>query len=98
MLCGSGPAWSQTAFSFGGPVSVPLQYQVVNTNLSQVPISGSTTTSTSFSLSSIFRLPSLVGSTTKPKLGSSNFPTYSQLPDKNYFAPFNMHRATQIAP
>jgi hypothetical protein len=80
-----------------GPVIGPLQFQVVGTDDSKLPISGPTLTSTKTTLSNFFS--SIAHLNTKPVANvSSQFPTPAQLPDKNYFKAFRMQRPQRITP
>jgi hypothetical protein len=90
------PASAQRALTWGSPIT-QIQNRVVNTAKaantgynSNIPIAAPYVTApqhTKLSLSSF--LPTGVGHmTAKPTHGSSIFPTQSQLPNRNYLAPF----------
>jgi hypothetical protein len=88
-LCAAGPAWGQ-AMTWGGAVPSALQFNVVNTDLSKVPISTPMSRSSGFKLANLFSSGGHVSN--KPIQGSSSFPTYGQLPGKDYLAPFRILR------
>jgi hypothetical protein len=94
-LAWAGSASAQSA-SMWGPVNQPLVFQVVNTDQSQVPISGPMLGQSGFTLRSL--LPKVGMFSAKPTAGTTAFPTQAQLPGKDYFAPFRMQKAQRISP
>jgi hypothetical protein len=97
VVCGLAAAGSASAqaMTWGGTVPSNLQYQVVGGDYSKVPVGTSTSRSSSFSLSGIFRSVGLISN--QPVFGSSNYPTFNQLPGSSYFVPFRMQRPKPIS-
>jgi hypothetical protein len=94
-LCAARPAAAQSAVSWGPQVG-SIQNRVISTDTSQVPIAQPMTRSFGFRLANLF--PNVTRMAAKPDTATTIFPTPSQLPGKDYFSVFGMHRPQPISP
>jgi hypothetical protein len=89
-LAWAGAAQAQQAMTFG-PVIGPIQYTTITGDMSKFPIGGTFQRPTGFRLTDLFG--STARMTAKPLIGTTNFPTFGDLPGKAYLAPFQVQRA-----
>lgn len=80
------PAQAQRRSGFGGVDPTQIVNQPINTTNAAASISTTSTASTGFSLTKYFPSFSLSGS--KPTVGQSNFPTFGQMPGRDYLKAF----------
>jgi hypothetical protein len=89
-LCVAAPARAQSSRNMG-----PIQYQVVDTSASAVPLSGLQQQPAN-TWSNLFG--SVVNLFSKSAIGQNVVAPSSQGPPKNYFGAFGMHRPQRVAP
>jgi hypothetical protein len=93
----AGAAQAQRAFTFGGPIG-PLQNQVINTPVPNLPIASPQvlTGRTGFRLFNFMPHNSRMNNT--PVIGRSIFPTPKQMPGMDYLRAFKYGRGVSIVP
>jgi hypothetical protein len=79
-------AQAQQRSIFLGVDPTKINNQPINTNNASASIATTQTVSTGFSLSKYF--PSFSMSGSKPTIGRSNFPTFGQMPGRDYLKSF----------
>jgi len=88
------PAWAQRTISFTGVDPTKIVNQPIDTSMAGTPVAAPQTFNRGFKLTDY--LPHFAFFGNKPVIGHSNFPTYGELPGRNYLKAFGYNNFQPI--